>query len=316
MRALAAEGVESTPSKLHKYTVMPNHTLPADMEKQDPDSPGKLHAGRALSEDKLRLFEVTSAELRKPGAWCDPASYAAQGGGSAGWRLTALLALLSAILAFAALFHQRSSHHITTSTGGELLQRLEAFERDASAERDARAGMERRQQVELQRLKEVVSARSKENDRLRSEIAKMHDSLNKHIAQDSGTAHQDQSELALEVQALRKDLDSEKDALATESRERKKFQGELKQSEKVPEDNLPCQDAVIGEKCFKNVVWAKTEGIRIHPGWYDDLTQDSTFKEFQMALHKNGLYGCRKPCKEKGKASEMHHDGDDFNLLT
>lgn len=339
MRALAAEGVESTPSKMHKYTVMPAHTLPADIEKHDPESPSKLDVGRVTSEEKLRLFEVTSAELRRPGLWCDPASYAAQGG-SAGWRLTALLALLSTILAFGALLHERGSHTTASSPSGELLQRLEAFERDASAERDARAGMERRQQVELQRLKEQVATRSEEKDHLRSELAKLHDSVNKHIAQGPVTTNKDQSKLALEVQTLRKSLDDLKDSLATEMRERKDFQGELKQSEKVPEDNLPCQDAVIGEKCFKNVVWAKTEGIRIHPGWYSDLTEHSSFKEFQMALHKNGLYGCRRPCKpgeakagesdrilndgsdsehgkeKKEKASAVHHDGDDFSVFT
>jgi len=324
---------------MHKYAVMPSHSLPTDLEKHDLDSPSKLHIGRGVSsEDKLRLFEVTSSELRKkPGAWCDPASYAAQGGGIAGWRLTALLALLSTILAFGALFHERRSsppHVASSSPNGELLQRLEAFEREASAERDARASMERRQQVELQRLKTAVDTRSKEKDLLQSELAKLHDSVNEHLAKEGPhSASVQNSELALQVASLRKTIDDLKDALATETRERKTFQGELKQSEKVPEDNLPCQDAVIGEKCFKNVVWAKTEGIKVHPGWYSDLDDKSTFKEFQMSLHKNGLYGCRRPCmpgeskdgldrklkhakEEKEKDSAVHHDGDDFNLLT
>ena len=114
-----------------------------------------------------------------------------------------------------------------------------------------------------------------------------------------------------------------KDALATETRERKEFEDELKESEKVPEDNLPCKDATIGEKCFKNVVWAKTEGIGVHPGWYRHLTKHSSFKDFQMVLHKNGLYGCRKPCIDSKDRRENdaggRHDGDKeaaFNLLT
>jgi len=175
-----------------------------------------------------------------------------------------------------------------------------------------RAIMERRQQAELHKLKKEAEATSKEQATLRSELASLRGALHKQSAQGPHTdGKTDDSELALEVSSLRKVVDSLKKGLATESQERKDFQGELKESEKVPEDDLPCQDAVIGQKCFKNVVWARTEGITMHPGWYGHLTESSSFKEFQMVLHKNGLYGCRRPCKPgeaKARARDARHD--------
>lgn len=317
---------------MHKYTVMPAQTLSADFDKENGQSPARLLAGRGTSEDKLRFYEVTSGDFRKT-SLCDPTLCAAQGsaGVNAGWRLAALLSLLSTVLAFGLLFHERnhSGRSIvgaSSSPSDELLQRLEAFERDASAERDARAGMERRQQVELQKLKESEAANAKEQQKLRTELSGLRHDLHDHSAEGQHVTGHDQSELAVEVRSLRKALDAVKDDLAKETRGRKTFQGELKESEKVTEDNLPCRDAVIGEKCFKNVVWAKTEGVRIHPDWYSDLTEDSSFKEFQMVLHKNGLYDCRKPCKggdhakdeddQDKKHDKGHKDDKGFHFLT
>lgn len=60
-----------------------------------------------------------------------------------------------------------------------------------------------------------------------------------------------------------------------------------------------CQTAMKGDKCFKDVIWAMTVGIHEHPDWYQpDLTEQSSFGEFQAWLHAKNQAGCAKPCGE------------------
>lgn len=60
-----------------------------------------------------------------------------------------------------------------------------------------------------------------------------------------------------------------------------------------------CHTAAVGDPCFREVVWAMTEGMAQHADWYKpDLTADSSFAEFQEHLHKKALGTCQKPCGE------------------
>uniref|UniRef100_A0A7S4UXE0 Uncharacterized protein n=1 Tax=Alexandrium monilatum TaxID=311494 RepID=A0A7S4UXE0_9DINO len=63
---------------------------------------------------------------------------------------------------------------------------------------------------------------------------------------------------------------------------------------------VPCHTAVPGERCFKNVVYAKLHGVRAHPDWYPGLGPDVGLREFQAFLHRTGptLGGCPPPCDD------------------
>jgi len=67
-------------------------------------------------------------------------------------------------------------------------------------------------------------------------------------------------------------------------------------------DLITCHTAVEGEECKDLVDWAMSEGIYAHPEWYPDLTPQSSFKEFQMAIFDSrrqspeGLV-CSPPCE-------------------
>jgi len=60
-----------------------------------------------------------------------------------------------------------------------------------------------------------------------------------------------------------------------------------------------CHTAVVGETCHHHVQWAKTDGIRLHADWYEGLTEDSSFEQFQAYLHKDSKMGCPRPCSRK-----------------
>merc|ERR1712232_19436 len=51
-----------------------------------------------------------------------------------------------------------------------------------------------------------------------------------------------------------------------------------------------------GSKCYDNVKWAMDTGVSQHPDWYNGLTEDSPFEDFQLELHKQGKSGCGFPC--------------------
>ena len=65
-----------------------------------------------------------------------------------------------------------------------------------------------------------------------------------------------------------------------------------------PHIGLECATAVLGDLCYTHVVWAQTHGIVEHPDWYPDLTQDSSFEDFQCAVFQNEAPppGCLPPC--------------------
>ncbi|CAK0820010.1 unnamed protein product [Prorocentrum cordatum] len=60
-----------------------------------------------------------------------------------------------------------------------------------------------------------------------------------------------------------------------------------------------CHDALEGEACWVNVMWAKTDGIDRHPEWYEGLSASSSMAEFQAMLHSRGLGDCEAPCHSK-----------------
>jgi len=57
-----------------------------------------------------------------------------------------------------------------------------------------------------------------------------------------------------------------------------------------------CHTAVAGEPCHDGVMWARRQGIKLHPEWYPDLSPDSSFEAFQEHLHQGLLANCPKPC--------------------
>jgi len=64
---------------------------------------------------------------------------------------------------------------------------------------------------------------------------------------------------------------------------------------------VSCGMAKKGDKCYTNVVWAMTSGIRRNPSWYPGLTMKSTFEAFQRHIaDTTPESGCPKPCKIEG----------------
>jgi len=57
-----------------------------------------------------------------------------------------------------------------------------------------------------------------------------------------------------------------------------------------------CGAAMPGEACYGHVEWAMQHGITLHPEWYPNLTQNSTFEEFQAHLHNINHGCCPEPC--------------------
>jgi hypothetical protein len=62
-----------------------------------------------------------------------------------------------------------------------------------------------------------------------------------------------------------------------------------------------CHTALPGESCHSAVKWAMEDGIHGNPEWYPGLTSSSSFEEFQIVLHLQGLHGCPAPCKDNNK---------------
>lgn len=57
-----------------------------------------------------------------------------------------------------------------------------------------------------------------------------------------------------------------------------------------------CQDAVPGDECYKNIMWAKHTGIKQHPHWYPGLTSHSSNADFQEIVHAHSPNKCGVPC--------------------
>lgn len=75
------------------------------------------------------------------------------------------------------------------------------------------------------------------------------------------------------------------------------FQGFLNTQHVCPLPCGQCHTAVDGERCYNGVMWAKDHGIKKHPEWYPDLSEDSTFEAFQLHLHEAKYEQCPRPCE-------------------
>jgi len=64
-----------------------------------------------------------------------------------------------------------------------------------------------------------------------------------------------------------------------------------------------CQDSEPGTPCFKAVRWAKEHGIYEHEEWYEGLSSDSTYADFQLWLNQRNKSMCVKPCEETSEVS-------------
>lgn len=57
-----------------------------------------------------------------------------------------------------------------------------------------------------------------------------------------------------------------------------------------------CTTAREGDSCFMHVRWAMQVGIAAHPEWYEGLTSNSTFEDFQRHLYFGSHHSCPLPC--------------------
>jgi len=74
-----------------------------------------------------------------------------------------------------------------------------------------------------------------------------------------------------------------------------------------------CKDAVSGDRCYSEVIWANEHGIYLYPEWYPDMTEQSSFRQFQAWLvygQEAGLawHDCQKPCCHDTRPGELCHD--------
>lgn len=66
--------------------------------------------------------------------------------------------------------------------------------------------------------------------------------------------------------------------------------------EAAPQE-APCHIAQKGEECYTSVIEAMVSGIRQHPETFPGITKESSFEDFQDALHNDpDLTTCPRPC--------------------
>mmetsp|Transcript_105810 Transcript_105810/g.264943 ORF Transcript_105810/g.264943 Transcript_105810/m.264943 type:complete len:285 (+) Transcript_105810:103-957(+) len=72
----------------------------------------------------------------------------------------------------------------------------------------------------------------------------------------------------------------------------------LRKTERQPEllSEGSCHDAVLGEACYEDTMWAKSHAINTRPHWYPGLTNESSFADFQAHLHYCYWNRCPMPC--------------------
>jgi len=63
-----------------------------------------------------------------------------------------------------------------------------------------------------------------------------------------------------------------------------------------------CHDAVPGDACYKEIMWAKHTGIRQHHSWYPGLTSHSSIQDFQKIVQKHSR-NCAMPCEHKAESA-------------
>jgi len=59
-----------------------------------------------------------------------------------------------------------------------------------------------------------------------------------------------------------------------------------------------CGPARPGTACHTGVSWARTRGIFVNPGWYPNLSPNSSFEAFQDYFHWNFFSNCMRPCQK------------------
>jgi len=64
----------------------------------------------------------------------------------------------------------------------------------------------------------------------------------------------------------------------------------------LTKQKVGCHTTVRGERCFREVTWAREVGIRKHPDWYPDLTKDSSVVDFMLLIHDRMPGKCPIPC--------------------
>jgi len=62
------------------------------------------------------------------------------------------------------------------------------------------------------------------------------------------------------------------------------------------EQRVGCHTTIKGERCFREVAWARNVGIRKHPEWYPNLTENSSLVDFQLLIHDRIPGKCPIPC--------------------
>eukprot|EP00438_Fugacium_kawagutii_P015456 Skav202286 [mRNA] locus=scaffold3364:7289:8245:+ [translate_table: standard] len=60
-----------------------------------------------------------------------------------------------------------------------------------------------------------------------------------------------------------------------------------------------CHDAQPGDACYKDIMWAKHTGIKLHPHWYPGLSSASSDEEFQQIVHSHNPGKCAAPCPKR-----------------
>jgi len=68
------------------------------------------------------------------------------------------------------------------------------------------------------------------------------------------------------------------------------------ESQSEPLSEGSCHDAVLGEACYEDTMWAKSHAINTRPHWYPGLTNESSFADFQAHLHHCYWSRCPMPC--------------------
>lgn len=62
------------------------------------------------------------------------------------------------------------------------------------------------------------------------------------------------------------------------------------------EQKVGCHTTVEGERCFREIMWARKVGMRKHPEWYPNLTVDSPLIDLQKFMYDHFPGRCPIPC--------------------
>ncbi|CAK0910416.1 unnamed protein product [Prorocentrum cordatum] len=85
------------------------------------------------------------------------------------------------------------------------------------------------------------------------------------------------------------------DVLEVESTNGREMSGE----EVVLAPPQSCGNTTTGDWCSISIQWLRDSGFGEHPDWYPGLSHESTDREIQAELHRQGKVGCPEPCQER-----------------